>query len=243
MELSLLGVFVVGLFSTLHCVGMCGGIVGALTYSLPAEIRDSRWRLSPYILAYNLGRISSYTLAGALVGGFSQTFFDRLFPDLGHLLLQGLAFIMMVSIGLYLAGWFPDFARIEHLGGPVWRRLEPLGKKLLPVKTRWQAYVFGLVWGWLPCGLVYSVLLWSASAGTAIDSALFMLAFGLGTLPTLLGAGIVSGWFMRLGRQPAFRKLVGLTIIVLAAMTLVYNLQLAGEPHKHLNPLTKDETR
>ena len=228
MDISLVSAFIVGLFSTLHCLGMCGGIIGALTFSLPQEIRNDRWRLFPYISAYNLGRISSYTLVGAIVGGLGDNLFNFISPEFGHLFLQGFAAIIMVGIGLYLAGWFPRFAEIEKLGQPLWRKLEPLGQKLLPVRSPSHAFLFGLIWGWLPCGLVYSALLWSASTGSATNGALFMLAFGAGTLPTVMTAGIVTGWLMRLTRLPHLKAAVGLSIIALALVSLYINLQHSG---------------
>ncbi len=238
MELTFVSAFIVGLFSALHCLGMCGGIIGALTFSLPAEVRNDRWRLFPYISAYNLGRISSYTLVGAIVAGLGDNLFNFINPDYGHLYLQGIAAIIMVGIGLYLAGWFPRFAEIENLGQPLWRKLEPLGQKLLPVQSPTHAFLFGVIWGWLPCGLVYSALLWSASTGSASNGALFMLAFGAGTLPSVMTAGIVTGWLIRLTRIPYLKAVVGLSIIALALASLVINLQHAGhmqhgEPDSH----------
>ncbi len=238
MELTFVSAFIVGLFSALHCLGMCGGIIGALTFSLPAEVRNDRWRLFPYISAYNLGRISSYTLVGAIVAGLGDNLFNFINPEYGHLYLQGVAAIIMVGIGLYLAGWFPRFAEIEKLGQPLWRKLEPLGQKLLPVQSPTHAFLFGVIWGWLPCGLVYSALLWSASTGSASNGALFMLAFGAGTLPSVMTAGIVTGWLIRLTRIPYLKAVVGLSIIALALASLVINLQHAGhmqhgEPDSH----------
>ena len=234
LELTFVSAFIVGLFSTLHCLGMCGGIIGALTFSLPIEIRNHRWRLFPYVSAYNLGRISSYTLAGAIVGGLGENLFTFISAQYGHLILQGLAVVIMIGIGLYLAGWFPRFAEIEKLGQPIWRKLEPLGQKLLPVRSPSHAFLFGLVWGWLPCGLVYSALLWSASTGSAGNGALFMLAFGAGTLPAVMTAGIVTGWLIRLTRLPHLRTIVGLSIIALALASLFLTLEHAGfNTHQH----------
>lgn len=218
MEIHYINAFLVGLFSTLHCVGMCGGIIGAITFSLPEEVRQSRWRLAPYMSAYNLGRITSYTLAGAIAGLLGQVFSSG-FQQTGHLVLQAAATLLMIAIGLYLAGWFPRFTTIENIGKPLWKKLEPLSRKLLPVKSPFHAYLFGMVWGWLPCGLVYSALLWSTSSETSINGALFMLAFGLGTLPTVMTAGILTGWFVRLTRLPYLRPVVGVSIILLALVT------------------------
>lgn len=208
--------FLIGLLSTLHCLGMCGGISGALTFSLPPEIREHRWRLLPYVSAYNLGRISSYTAAGALGGALGSTLFAFLSPRYGHLILQGFAVLLLVGIGLYLAGWFPRFALIERLGMPLWKKLEPVGRRLLPVRSPYHAYLFGLAWGWLPCGLVYAAVLWSTSAGGAFQGALFMLAFGAGTLPAVMSAGIFAGWMAQLTRLPHARQIVGAIIIIIA---------------------------
>lgn len=216
MDIALVSAFVVGLFSTLHCLGMCGGIIGALTFSLPQEIRQHRWRLFPYISAYNLGRITSYTAAGALMGWLGDQLFELINPNAGHLILQGIASAMMIGIGLYLAGWFPRFAMIEHVGRPLWQKLEPWGKKLIPVRSPLHAWLFGVVWGWLPCGLVYSALIISGTAGDAVYGALFMLSFGAGTLPSVMTAGILTGWMARLSRMSRLRTAVGLLLILLA---------------------------
>lgn len=233
MEITFISAFFVGLFSTVHCLGMCGGIIGALTFSLPEHIRNNRWHLIPYVSAYNIGRISSYGLAGALAGGLGNNVIG-LFPVSGHLVLQLIASVLMVGIGLYLAGWFPAFSRIEHLGKPVWKKLEPFSQKLIPVKSPGHAYLFGLVWGWLPCGLVYTALIWSSTAGSAKDGALLMLAFGSGTLPTVMFAGILTGWFTRFIRFPYIRPIIGLIIIIIALITGYLALQ-----HSTHQPLTE----
>ena len=211
---------------------MCGGIIGALTFSLPEKIRNNRWHLIPYVSAYNFGRISSYCLAGALAGGLGDNLV-ALSPSYGHLVLQLFASILMIGIGLYLAGWFPAFVKIEHIGKPVWKKLEPISQKLIPVKSPGHAYLFGLVWGWLPCGLVYTALIWSTTAGSAKDGALLMLAFGVGTLPAVMIAGILTGWFTRLIRTSYIRPVVGLTIIIVALITGYMAMLHSG--HQPLN--------
>ena len=139
----------------------------------------------------------------------------------------------MLGSGLYLAGWFPAFGKIEHLGKPIWKKLEPISQKLIPVKNPIHAYLFGLIWGWLPCGLVYTALIWSSTAGTAQDGALLMLAFGAGTLPTVMITGILTGWFVRLSRTAYIRPLVGLAVIIMALVTGYLALQHFGVPHTH----------
>jgi len=228
LDLLLLAPFLIGLASGLHCVGMCGGIIGALSLSLPPTVRARRAHLLIYTLTYSLGRITSYGLAGALMGGLGGQVFGALSPEYGHALLRGLAALLLIGMGLYLAGWFPKFAQLERLGVPLWKRLEPLGQRLLPVRSLPQALGFGLVWGWLPCGLVYSTLLWSASSGSVGRGALYMVAFGLGTLPAVLTTGLLTGWVTRLMRQPKARAVIGVSLIVFGLASLWFAPDHAG---------------
>jgi sulfite exporter TauE/SafE len=215
---------------------MCGGIIGALTFSLPDEIRQHRLRLIAYLSAYSSGRILSYVIAGSLAAGIGNWLVTIISPKYGHLVLQSIAFIFMFSIGLFLAGWFPKFSSIEHIGQPVWSKLEPLGQKLLPVRNPLHAFLFGVIWGWLPCGLVYSALIWSSTIGSAMDGALFMLAFGAGTLPSVMAAGIVSDWIMRTRKQPIIRIIIGLSVMAMAVASLGFNLQnIDPAQHQHKN--------
>ncbi len=215
MQYPVLAAFVVGLFSTLHCVGMCGGIMGALTYSLPQAVRDDRPRLLAYLSAYNLGRIGSYVLAGGLLGTLGSSLLD-LMGDTGHRAVQLLAALLLTGIGLYIAGWFPKFALIEHIGIPLWRRLEPVGRRLLPVDALGKAFTFGAIWGWLPCGMVYSMLLWSVSAADTAGAMAIMAGFGLGTLPAVMGAGMLTAWLGRMARLPWVRQIAGLALVGMA---------------------------
>ena len=150
--------FLVGLLAALHCLGMCGGILGALTFSLPYETRREWPRMLPFLLAYNLGRVASYAVAGAAFGWIGGALLAAGSNPWPHRVLQWLAALVLVGIGLYIAGWFPRFTEVERLGAPLWRRLEPLGRRLLPVTTLPRALIFGAIWGWLPCGLVYTML-------------------------------------------------------------------------------------
>lgn len=215
---SYLVAFVMGLFSSMHCIGMCGSIIGTLTLSLSPDIRNKKTLLFPYVLNYNLGRITSYTIAGGLVGIIGVLMIMPFGEIHGHRILQLLSALVMMSAGLYIAGWFPRFAYIEKMGVRFWKKIEPFGRKLIPVKTHTQAYLFGMVWGWLPCGLVYSALTLSATAGDVAKSALLMLAFGAGTLPAVMGVGIMTNILTRLSRTQRFKQLIGLFMIVLALL-------------------------
>ncbi len=219
-----LAAFLVGLSGGAHCFGMCGGIVGALTLCLPpAPGHPLRARL-PYLLAYNGGRVISYMVAGALAGGVGAWAAHLLSVRHAQLGLQLLAGLFMMLLGLYLAGWSAALSRLERAGGVLWRRIEPLGRRWLPVHTPAQALGIGLVWGWLPCGLVYSVLVWAIGAGGALEGALLLLSFGLGTLPALLALGTAAAALAGFMRRPAMRRLAG-TLVMLFG---VYEIVLAA---------------
>ena len=215
---SYLAAFIMGLFSSLHCVGMCGSIIGTLTLSLSQEIRQSRARLLPFILIYNIGRILSSTLAGAVIVVLQVLLTLPWAEGHGHRLLQLLSAGVMISAGFYIAGWFPHFAYIEKLGSRIWKKIEPFGRKLIPVKTKLQAFLFGMIWGWLPCGLVYTALALSATAGDVFHSMLTMLCFGLGTLPAVMGIGIMTSLLASLHRFHRFKQAVGVLFIVVALL-------------------------
>ncbi|NOQ36995.1 MAG: sulfite exporter TauE/SafE family protein [Methylococcaceae bacterium] len=215
---SYLVAFAMGVFSSVHCIGMCGSIIGTLTLSLAPEIRASKRTLFTFVLNYNIGRITSYTLAGAIVGLLGMLFSLPITNGQGHRFLQFFSATIMASAGLYIAGWFPRFAYIEKAGSKFWKLIEPYGRKLIPVKTRLHAALFGMVWGWLPCGLVYAALTVAASTGDVVRSSLTMLSFGLGTLPAVVGVGIMTDTLTKLSRMQRFKQLVGILLIVLAIL-------------------------
>lgn len=210
---QLLSAFVVGLLGGAHCLGMCGGLVGALTFGLPRERRQRLGDLLPLQLAYNLGRILSYGLAGGLMGGLGLLLAGVLPVYQAQKALFALAGLCMIALGLYLGGWWRGLNRLEALGGHLWRRLEPLGRRLLPVTSPGRALVLGLVWGWLPCGLVYSVLVWAVAAGGVLPGAALLLAFGLGTLPNLLAMSLLAGAVARWSRKPWVARGAGLLVL------------------------------
>lgn len=215
-----LALFLVGLLGGTHCVGMCGGIVGALSMGGPPRISLH--------LAYNLGRILSYGIAGALVGALgagSMALSEQLFL---RLLLLVFANLMLVALGFYLLGVTRALAVTEQLGQRLWRRIQPLGKRFLPVRSVTQAFPLGLLWGWLPCGLVYSALASALGAGSAREGGLLMLAFGLGTLPNLLLAGILLARFRNLVQQSAVRASAGILVLAYGVYGLYGAFALAS---------------
>lgn len=207
--------------------------MGALSLSLPADVRENRFRMSLFVLLYNLGRLSSYMIAGALAGAFGVEVLQLLGldSDNAHHMLRLAGVVFMVLIGFYLAGWFPQLIKVEKLGQPIWKRLEPVARRLMPIKTPVQALFYGMVWGWLPCGLVYVVLLMTVTAGSALQGALMMGAFGLGTLPSMLSAGVMVSWVRKLAQSKNARLVIGLILIVSAIASLF--IEGSAEHHHH----------
>ncbi len=215
---SYLVALLMGLFSSLHCLGMCGSIIGSLTLSLRREIREQKSLLMPFVFSYNVGRVTSYSLGGLLAGLAQHVLSMPLGEGHGHRILQIVSALIMAGAGLHIAGWFPRFAYIEKAGGVIWKRIEPYGRRLIPVETLPKAFVFGMIWGWLPCGLVYTALALAATTGDVVRSTFTMLAFGVGTLPAVMGVGIMTSLMVRLSSMKKFRQAAGITLIALALL-------------------------
>jgi len=219
-ELTLLSAFITGLIGSIHCVGMCGGIVGMLTMSLPANVRQSYLRLTPYLLFYNVGRISSYVIAGVLVGFLGKQFFQWLPIENPRVVAMWVSGFFMIALGLYIGGWWQILIILEKAGTLLWRKIEPLGRRFLPIKHPLQALGLGLVWGWLPCGLVYAVLFFAPTSNNVWHGGLLMLAFGIGTLPMSLTMGATTQWLTRFVHRLIVRKIAGAVVILFGFMIL-----------------------
>jgi len=229
-DFTLFSAFLVGLLGSTHCLGMCGGIVGAMTLGVRDDLRRSSWTLAPYLLAYNGGRITSYAVAGALAGAISAGAFGAMPSTTARWAAKLLSGGFMIALGLYLAGWWPGLQRLERWGGVLWKRIEPFGRQLLPVDHPVKAFAFGLVWGWLPCGMVYAVLAWALSTSSALNGALLMAAFGLGTLPMLLAVGATAEWLRDIVRHVWVRRGAGLFVLLFGVFTLL----TPGAQHGHI---------
>jgi uncharacterized protein len=205
--------FLVGLLGGVHCLTMCGGLVGSLTMGLDPRIRRDPWLMLPYQLTYNLARIAGYATAGALFGGVGALLLQLDAFQVMQRALYAVAGIVMVLLGLYLGGWWRLLAVVERAGALLWRRIEPLGRRVLPVRNLMQAAALGYLWAWIPCGLVYSVLITAVATGSVLNGALVMLAFGAGTLPNLLGIGFLAGAAARISERAWVRQVAGLLVI------------------------------
>lgn len=217
-ESSYLALFLIGLLGGTHCIGMCGGIVGALSMGAGP-------RLSLH-LAYNVGRIASYAAAGGIagaLGGASLTLAGQL-PL--RIVLFVLANLMLVALGLYLMGATRALAFSERFGQRLWRHLQPLSRRFLPARTVTQALPLGVLWGWLPCGLVYSALVTALTSGSAMHGAGLMLAFGAGTLPNLLLAGLLAARLKACVARPFVRITAGLLVLAFGLWGLFGALRL-----------------
>lgn len=223
-----LSMFLMGLLGGTHCVGMCGGIVSALTMGLPREKREHSNSLTLYLLLYNFGRISSYFIAGLVFASMGS-----LLEKVGNAMIVRqiftiLAAILMIFLGLYLAGWSKTVInKIEQTGSLLWKGIQPLARKFIPIRTPGQALIAGLLWGWLPCGLVYTALIWAISAESILQGGLIMASFGIGTLPTLIGIGFFSATLIRYVQKQWVRSLAGIIVAGFGVFQLV-DLQLFG---------------
>jgi len=214
---------IMGLISSAHCLGMCGGIMGALTMAIPAEAKARRWII---LLGYNLGRIFSYGLMGMLAGLFAQEFAALG----GGSVLRVIAGLLLIAMGLYLADWWRGLTRLETLGRYLWVYLQPLGKPLVPVNGLRKAILLGALWGWLPCGLVYAALATAMTQPSPSLAAGAMLAFGLGTLPSVLIAGVAAQQLTRWLQQRQLRWALALVIVAFGLWTIWGAL---GHNHQH----------
>ena len=211
--------FITGLLGGVHCFGMCGSIIGALSLG---NIGNKTSQKSAFIisLGYNFGRITSYTIAGAIVAFIGSSLIELTGLQAAQKILATIAALFMIALGLYLAGFWSGLAKIEVIGQSFWKYIQPIGKRFIPVKNFQQAVPLGFIWGWLPCGLVYTALIWTLSAGSALEGALIMLFFGLGTLPNLLAMGIVATRLSKWVKLPAVKISAGILVIIMGLITL-----------------------
>jgi len=221
--------FITGFLGSAHCFGMCGGISGL--FAVSASVTSLRAQF-PKALMYNFGRILSYAILGSIVALLGKTTV-ALIPTITApvRLASG---ILIILVGLQLAFGWRILAPLESAGAKLWNHIAPKAKGLVPVETATQALGLGLIWGWLPCGLVYSVLLLAATTAEPASGALVMVAFGLGTLPAMLATGMSAS---KLAQFMSGKRLgAGLLIVVLGLATIavpVMNLSGTQEHSGH----------
>lgn len=220
------GALLLGLAGAGHCLGMCGGVAAALNLGGQRSV--------PVTLAYHGGRITSYTLIGALLGFAAGSI------DIAgwSLVLRCLAGALLVGMGLYIADWWRGMAAIERAGGLIWRPVQRLAAPLLPVRHWYQSALLGLCWGFLPCGLVYSSLAWAATSADPRTAGLSMFLFGVGTLPAMLAVSLGAAGLQAFLRRRGLRLAIGIFMISAGAWTLWGVLGYAHHAggHEHGDP-------
>lgn len=207
-ELGYASALGLGLAGAGHCLGMCGGIAAALNLG--------GHRSHAVTLAYHGGRITSYTLLGGLLG-LAAGSIDISAWTMG---LRYLAGFMLIAMGLYVADWWRGMVWLERGGAYLWRPVQRLSSRLLPIRHWPQGFALGLCWGLMPCGLIYSSLAWAATAQDAATSALMMFLFGIGTLPAMLATSLGADRLQAFLRRRGLKLLIALLLVASGIWTL-----------------------
>ena len=198
--------FLMGLIGSGHCLAMCGGSASSL------QLASNKRQSVIYSFAYNLGRACSYMLAGALVAGISSQFAKQ--NTFFSITLSFIAAIFMLLVGVYIMRLGPTLQWLEKIGKTlIWQHIVKLNKYLMPVDSTAKALGYGALWGWLPCGLVYSALTWAMTSPSAFDGALVMLCFALGTFPAMITLGLAAQKLNSVINHPWTRIVLGSIII------------------------------
>lgn len=235
MSLDLFSAFIIGLIGSGHCIAMCGGITTMLTSALPSSNKYQAQQIpinnqstslantsinsnsigynnkAILVICYHIGRITSYSIIGAIVGFTGSIAAKNIGMPLAGLRMFSAIFIIL--LGLYLGQWLMWLNRVEVLGKYLWQYISPLASKAIPVNSPIKALTLGAVWGWLPCGLVYSTLTWALASGNILTGASIMLFFGLGTLPALLTLSMGFNSIKNNLTKPILRKTMALALI------------------------------
>lgn len=224
----LAGAFTLGLAGSVHCLGMCGGIAAAAGTRTQAAGSSAGAALAG--LAFNLGRIASYALLGLAVGAVVGAAVSQVPVRPFAVGLRAFAGLLMFFMGLSLMTG-RDLLSLERAGGRLWARLRPVAGRVMALPPSLRFAALGLLWGFLPCGLVYSALALSAASGAALAGGATMLAFGLGTLPAMLAVTLAGTAFTRRFSGLWTRRAAGLLMIVFAFWTAFGTLAPHGGGH------------
>lgn len=232
-ELAWMTAFLAGLLGSGHCLTMCGGIAAALGAG------GARRTWQP--LLYQLGRLTGYAIAGGIAGAVGAAAGFAFALSRWSELLRLATAAMVIVIGLDIAsgsGTLTRWLRVpERFGALLWRRFAPAARTWLPASPGLRALALGVLWGWLPCGLVYSVLLAAAVAGGAARGSATMVAFGLGTLPAMSGLSYLGRHLPR--RDGTLARLLGATLVACGLWTATLPLAFltGAQPHAHHHDL------
>ena len=211
--LSFVTAFFLGLLGASHCLVMCGGIAAATSMSTSGQKKHTS------LIAFNVGRILSYSIAGFIVSLAGFWLIDS--HQSIQLILRTIAGAFLILMALYVSRVWMLLTRFESLGQHLWKIIQPYTRKLLPITSPVQALKLGLLWGWLPCGLIYSTLAWVAAQGSPVQGSLAMFCFGLGTLPGMISAGLLSQQFNKLIQHSAFKAIAGILLALYGVWTIL----------------------
>lgn len=237
-SLTAVAALVAGLVGSGHCVLMCGGIAGALELAAQRNGACAGGALR-FPLFYNLGRVASYTAAGAAAGAMGGGTLALSPSPQARLAFTLLAALVLVIVGLRLAAGFRQLGALDRAGAAAWRRIAPLTRALFPVTTPARAFGVGIAWGWLPCGMAYAMLVAAWLSGDSLGGAAIMAMFGIGTLPAML---VLGGGAARL-LGSATRRFGGVLLVALGAASAAVALWPAGSGHQHAEVQTEGTVR
>ena len=209
-----LAAFSMGLFGSPHCLGMCGGIVTAFGLSMQ-HVSDSK--KNGLILTYHLGRLISYSLLGLIASLVGVAIFQSIMSNSAPRIVLG---AVLVLIGLAMLG-LPLFNQLEKIGMRFWQSLAPIRKKVFPIDTFGKALFAGLLWGFLPCGLVYGALMMAIAGNNVATGAALMFVFGLGTMPMLIATQKTVGMLQSSIKHFRLRQINGV-IMMLSGLAVIF---------------------
>ena len=217
MPISLAAAFVAGVAGSAHCAAMCGGISGALGMRA-RHLGASPPRAFAQALGHQVGRTASYAAAGAVCGAFGGAL--QSLVDLAGLarIARVAAGLLLIALALQIAFRRRGFPGVERIGAHLWRRLAPAALAARAPGVG-GAVLLGALWGWMPCGLVYSMLAFAALAGGAMRGAATMAAFGLGTWPAVFGGSLLSAQAWRITGARGLHAAAGVLLMLFGALT------------------------
>ncbi len=224
-SLTLLGGLLLGLASSLHCAGMCGAIASSLMFAFAhGESHGERVRA---LMAAHAGRVLMYVAGGAALGAVGSTIYVAFDHAGAFLAMRWAAAVALGWIGLSVAGFAPSLAIVDRVTAPIAGKLRFGSDSCRPGEA--GAFASGLIWGLLPCGMVYGALFYAMLAGDAWRGATVMMGFGLGTLPSVTAVALGLSHFRRLAHAPNARIAVGLGIMAVAAASIAVPAMQVGE--------------
>ena len=224
---DMLAALTLGLLSAPHCLAMCGGIMSAFSLS-PASAATSR---TSVVVHYSLGRLTGYVLLGVIAGTLGMAL--SMTGSMAPAMLRLFAGFMLVVLGAYTLGFTSMVQRFEKLGYGLWQgATNSVGR--IDLSQGRQQFLAGILWGWLPCGVVYSVLALAMGSANPLFAGLVMLSFGVGTLPAVAATGIAAGRLISWLRDHRTRLAVGLSLVGFGIWTMGFVVVSMLEQSHHM---------